>query len=199
MSPWLTGVALPLTILMANIGAQIYFKWVPDIEEQKRQLKRFASWVFDIVTLAAQVYCFYFLARVKGPITGAFVVGVSLFAGLAVASFILALFRRIFRGEHIKDFFDILRLIAEVSDRHTESFRGLLSVIRRHAQETDRHGEAFAQLLKAPNLPAEIVESVQRILNRPYEPMEASPASPALESAERPKPLEHHGGANKLS
>jgi len=190
MSSWMTAIAVPLTILTANIGVQIYFKWVPDIEDQKRQFKRVASWVFDILTVAVQVVSFYLLALDKGPITGGFVVKVSLFAGLAAVSLLLTVIRRIFPREHLKDFFDLFRMLADESDRHRESFRDLLSFIRSHVDMTNRHEEALTQLLKAPNLPAEIVESVQQVLKGPHRPTEAPSDSPAIERGQEPKQLQ---------
>lgn len=61
-----------LVPLAGGIVAQFYFKWVPDVETQKRQVKRIGGWVIDIGGCTFYLGDLYWFTRELGaaPITG---------------------------------------------------------------------------------------------------------------------------------
>ena len=86
--------AISIFFGLAGICATFYFKWVPDIEVQKRHMKGLGWWLLDLVTLGAQITSTYLLAQHKGPVTSAFVVATALIVDGLVLCIVLFGFRR---------------------------------------------------------------------------------------------------------
>jgi hypothetical protein len=161
MSTWITAAAL----LIAAIGvvAQIYFNFVPDLNAQKRQLKKAAWWAWDILGVGAQGYCIYFLAHYKGPVTVGFVVEVALvFSGLALNA-VLVLLRRLLAGlleKHLDNFEHLL----DVTDKHVGSFGQLVHQAGRHIEITGQLQQALLVIRDDSNLSADTTQALRMIL-----------------------------------
>ena len=85
---------MPIFILTANLAAQFYFKWVPDINDQKRHLRTGGWWALDIVSVGSLFGILYNLAGTEGPVTHGFVVAVAVTASLCVLSIVVIGIRR---------------------------------------------------------------------------------------------------------
>jgi hypothetical protein len=59
MPTWIMS-AINIVVAICAIAVQFYFRWVPDIEVQKRHIKRTASWASDILPLVALVVVIYY-------------------------------------------------------------------------------------------------------------------------------------------
>ncbi len=70
MSNWIGEVAVPILIGVATLVAQFYFKWGPDVKEQKRQLRRGTWWLYNILFAGSQLFALCVIATKKGPVTG---------------------------------------------------------------------------------------------------------------------------------
>ena len=73
MPIWVT-VLVALTTLRANIAIQFYFKFVPDVEEQKHHLRSLGAWIkttafwpLDILFWGSQRWTSTLNQCIKGP------------------------------------------------------------------------------------------------------------------------------------
>ncbi len=86
MPVWLPTVAAALLICLVGVALQFYFKWVPEVSDQKRHVKRFLLAAYWALIVAVQAFSLYIDSKSKAPVTPSFVVWVAISAaGLAFA------------------------------------------------------------------------------------------------------------------
>jgi len=165
MSTWVAAVVTPCVLALVNLVALFYFKWVPNVEDQKRHVKHVGAWVLDGLNLSSGAGALYFLMKSKHPVTPVFVVGVALVAGLEVLSLVLFAFRRWILGGLFRAYLDGLGLVAEMTDRHTDAFDRLQRSADRHIAITERLFEAFCVLADDPNLSPETTKALRTLMD----------------------------------
>jgi hypothetical protein len=139
MPSWVISITVPLVILFVNIAAQFYFRWVPNIEDQKRHLKTIGSRFMDVISFVAVAYWLYGLTRRGEPVTPWFVVEVSLAATCLCFVVVMNV---------------VLRLVDLTSDH-----------VRRLISLAWMYREALVRIGKDPALSAETVRELEVILN----------------------------------
>ncbi len=174
MPIWVTAIIIPAVIALANIATLFFFKWVPEVENQKRYLKRAGFWVMGILTVGAQGTVLYFLSQPKGGVvTPRFVVSVALAASGAVFCAILIVYRRWILGGLMESSLDVFGRLIDNTSRQSDNFGWLLKFTDRHVAETERHEEALRLLSCDPNLSAETVQALRALLNGQLKTSEA--------------------------
>ncbi len=93
MLTWLLSF-LGIIVALISLAAQFYFRWVPDVEEQKRHVKRAFGWCLDFSVFSLLVLNFVLEASRKGPVTPFFVVEVAVNVGIATLYLVLFFYRR---------------------------------------------------------------------------------------------------------
>ena len=157
-STWLTAIGT--LIALAALITQFYFKWVPNVEDQKRHVKLTAMWVMDILTVGVQVVAIYLLAQFKGPVTPDLVVRVSIGACCLVLCGALITIRRLVLGYMRESLHDLGRLSG--TNGHGAIDFGWM---QQHVAVTQKIIDALDFLAKDPNLSAETVQAIRTILN----------------------------------
>jgi hypothetical protein len=157
MPTWITAVTVPLVIALANLFALFYFKWVPNVDEQKRHIKRAAWLALDVLTLAIQVASLWFLAtHVHGPVTPMTTVAIALSAGCFFFCVIVTIIRRW-----------LLRLIERLIDGNEnllDNSDRILNNADRHLTITERQGDALRTIADDPVLSIETARAVRALL-----------------------------------
>ena len=177
MPTWVMS-AIGVVVAICGIAAQFYFRWVPDIEVQKRHVKRAVSWASDILTLAAQVAALYFLvAHVKGPVTPGIVVEIAAYACVIVFCVLLTVIRR-----------GVLALF----ERHLDTFCRLLDNTdqnlkntSKHLAITEQHRDALRVIADDPNLSIETARALQRLLGGDGKPDTAALRLPSATAGKK--------------
>jgi len=160
-------VAVAATVVaLLSLIAQFYIKWVPDVKDQRRHLKRAGIWLWNVTVFALQGFDFYLFSRDKGPITAGFVLTVALFTVLTV------LYATVLAFNYL-----VLNLIVG-----GERGLGILGVIEGMLR-------ALETLSSDPNLSDETVQNLRGILyggDRPHhlskrlsDPIPAEPGAPS--------------------
>lgn len=140
MGTFLTVVSI--LIALAALVAQFYFRWVPNPEDQKRQVKtvfkRLGIWAWHIFTLGCPAACLFVFTQHQGPVTPRFVAEVAFVAcGLSLTAS-LAIIRILLGNSHL-------------------GIMGLASVTRQVV-------DALCLLANDPNLSAETGNALQILL-----------------------------------
>ena len=141
MPVWL-AILIPIFTVSAGVATQFYFKWVPDIAEQKRHVNRAGDYLFKGLMLGIQVWGVYFFVVSSTAVTKTFVVIIAAFIGGIVFSI----------GSLIFTFF-INRMFASFVQLAAQQMT-LLQI----------HGEVFRMLAADKGLPDETVRNVEAIL-----------------------------------
>jgi uncharacterized membrane protein HdeD (DUF308 family) len=157
--------AISIFFGLASIFTMFYFKWVPDIEDQKRHMKGVGWWLFDLMTLGGQIVSIYMLAQRKGPVTPVFVVGAALIVGGLVLCIILFGFRRWVLFGFFRKLLDDVRKLIEIEKQQQEQIGRFLGLVERIEGSVWEHGKVLAILANEPNLSPEILRAIGTALN----------------------------------
>jgi hypothetical protein len=158
MPTWIiSGIFVPFAVLVATLGSQLFFRWVPDAEEQKRHVRNTAVLVVEIASVALQVYFFYANIRYKGPVNAAFVTQVAFDSACTCFVLVGILLRRMVMSDLIgglqDDLFTLLKHFGRNMD-HTGRLIGIAEL----------HKEALRCIASDPNLSAGTIEALRAIL-----------------------------------
>ena len=178
MPAWVPAVAVPFVIAFTSLAAQFYFKWVPDVEEQKRHLRQARTWAADILGLALQAASLYALLQGKGPVTRGFVVGAALTVSCSFVCVLLIVFRRWFLEGFMERFLHNFERLMDQTGQH-------ISVTGRHIEVTEQHKRALQLIATDPNLSRETVRELRAILLPPGDP--ASPLALVSDNSRLPE------------
>lgn len=157
MPTWITGVLVPLTILCATLTANFYFKWVPDVEEQKRHLRAMGGWLIDILALVSSCFWLYGFTQRKAAVTPGFVVEVSLAAVCLCSVVLLVLAERILSSKTCRKIFEVLTGHLSVTTQSVDAL-GTLAMI------AERHTQALARIAEDSRLSRATQDALQEIL-----------------------------------
>ena len=80
MPLWIPTVAATVGVALVNAFRLFYFKFVPEVNDQKRHLKQAGWWAFDIATIIFPCWSLYAATQAKGPITPTLVTGTAISA-----------------------------------------------------------------------------------------------------------------------
>ena len=158
MPNWMTAVVVPVAIVLLNLAAQFYFKWVPDVEDQKRHLTRAFWWAADILSFVWMGYWLYAYAHSKQAVTPVFVVVVSFTTASLAFCAIMIFFRRSILNGLLRQHFDHFGRLLDHEDKNME-IRDL------HLKATKQHRDALCTLSNDPNLSPETAQALRAILD----------------------------------
>jgi hypothetical protein len=119
MSDWVRYLGVPLLICAVTLVAQIYFKWVPQVEDQKRHLRRAGLSLWHVIFGASQIFAFSALALSKRPVQGVEVVCAALIAGLGATYISLLVLKRLVLpviGRHLDTASAVIRALEMLAD-----------------------------------------------------------------------------------
>jgi hypothetical protein len=144
MSIWVTAILIPLGIAATNLVAQFYFRFVPNIEDQKHHLISAGWWALDILMFAIQGYSLYSITQRKEQVTPDYVLLVASFACAFTFCVVLFAFRRFnhFVHHHYMDFFE------------------------RHLAIIERHDRVLILLASDPNVSSETVADINALITK---------------------------------
>ena len=167
MPNWITSVVVPVGILVLTLAAQFYFKWVPNIEDQKRHARAAAGLAADFLCVGGSATWLYALAQRNGPVTPAFVVEVSLSTACVCFVIVIIVIDKFLSGKHVKSII--------------EAFNQQLSVLKVNADHTGRiigiaekHDAALRCIAEDTQLSAETNKKLERIMNQKPAAMETT-------------------------
>jgi hypothetical protein len=145
MPSWAITILVSFGTLAVNIGIQFYFKFVPNVEDQRRHLKTTFFVLVDVIVLSVQGYMLYGMAQLKGPVDHRSIVDVSLATGALFMNFALVLFRRwvpwqyrVFQkymelhGEHVhitREIVDVLKILAKDSNLSDDTMQAIRPLV----------------------------------------------------------------------
>jgi hypothetical protein len=164
MPGWAIAVVVQVVLAVAAIAAQFYFKWVPDVETQKRHMKWAAWWLLDIASVASIVAAAISLVRDQGPITRSFVLGSALVASVGCFTTLTIVFRRFVLGG--------------LTDKQLKVTGKLVEIVTEQTELDKQFRYALCLLANDPRLSDETSRAVQKVLSI----KRAAPAVPALGS-----------------
>jgi len=145
MCVWLP-VLIAIFTVSAGIAAQFYFKWVPDVEEQKRHLRSGFWWTVDVIGIGGRLGSLIALDLLPGSASRVDAAVAGLAGGFFALMAILVLLRRVIfaqmagsaraasevRGDLIPffmDFTEALAVIAEDPNLSTGTKEALSAVL----------------------------------------------------------------------
>jgi hypothetical protein len=90
----LVALSVPVVLYLVNVFVKFYFKWVPDVDRQKRQIKKVSCWLLDIFMIGTGVLGVCFFAQISVLNMQQYVLKVSFVMSCTVLNITLILFRR---------------------------------------------------------------------------------------------------------
>lgn len=133
MPTWVTGILVPFIIASVTIAAQFYFKWVPNVEEQKRHVRMATSWLADILLVLASIWWLWRFTKHQGPVTPGFVVEVSLAGENLGFVVILVAANRFISGKTFRRFMDGIRGHLGLTERNIDHTGRLIEIAKVHS------------------------------------------------------------------
>jgi hypothetical protein len=152
MSPWLPVASAGFFAILA-IAERFYARFVPDVSDQKRHIRR-AAWVaFHVLSLSSAGLGFWTAAHERGPVTSGFVLFVSMLF------FILTLV--------------IINWLANLAQRTSQDFSRFLVIYEQHLKIYDQslnltreEAEILDVLASKVKVPDEVKKKLQGIFEQ---------------------------------
>lgn len=147
MAAWIPSVVCSCVIYAVGLSAQFYFKWVPEVESQKRHLKQ-ALWVaYDVWLIGASITGVWFLSQYKGIVSAGYVLTVSFAACIVSLSILTVIARRL--G------------LAKIITKLIELSRDQATIARDQVDLINRQSHALIAIVEDVNLSSETRQRVR--------------------------------------
>jgi len=146
--PTWVPVVLTISITLLTIAERFYVRFVPEIEVQKRHLKKFAVWIASLGGIAIQIYFLYQEAHGPSPVNPTQAVRISLVTGAFVLNLVAIFTIR------------TLNLIDRFLDVYLRGWK----VVEKTVHVTERHNAAIMFLAEQLELAPDIQQKLDEIL-----------------------------------
>jgi hypothetical protein len=144
MAPWVPVVSAAVFAVLA-IAERFYSRFVPDVNDQKRQLKRAGMIIYYSLALLSVVVGLWRAMQEKGPVTQEFVLIVGalyLILALLMSLTLLQLAARLMGG--VKEFMGVYRSHLEI----TREMVGMIRVIAAKVKDTAEVEDSMRRILR---------------------------------------------------
>jgi TRAP-type uncharacterized transport system fused permease subunit len=149
MPIWLPTVAATVVAVSVTAFLQFYFRFVPEVTDEQRHLRKVGWWLWDILTVVGPCWSLYELTQINGPITPTRVVTAALCAASLAFCMALTLTRR---------------TVGRLLERHIEIFGLSINIQKRMIDASQVHRDALWLLANDANLSPELAAKLKTLL-----------------------------------
>jgi hypothetical protein len=175
MSPWIP-VTISTSIAVVSIAERFYSRFIPDIETQKRHLKRAGKWTTVLILFGIQLGNIIYLIRIPGPPTKAWVLQIT----VSVGAFVFCLASLFDQG-----IMQLLDKMNSIDGRTLDGQGKLIDVqgklinlqgrltdsVQRLTQIADSHQRAMTMLAShSREIPPDLLKEIKSLIEDPNEP-----------------------------